>query len=99
MKKRVTTLNAVLADWDEGKLPNGNPKYFSVMYVKKSGEAVYIKRAVRSGLRADMKANDLKAAQPVDKNGNPIGHIHPIWIHSILFYSGNIVYDPQNLEL
>lgn len=90
--RRVTALNAVLADWDEGKLPDGSKKYFSVGYVKKNGEFVFLARAVRSGLRADMKSHDLKAALPVDKNLNPIGHVHPIWIHSILFYSGNVEY-------
>ena len=31
--KRVTALNAVLADWDEGKLPNGDTKFFSVGFI------------------------------------------------------------------
>ena len=90
--RRVTDLNAVLADWDEGKLPDGNTKFFSVAYIKKNGEFVYLKRAQRSGLRANMKALDLKAAQPVNQSGNKIGHVHPIWIHSILFYRGLIEY-------
>ena len=91
--KRVTSLNAVLADWDEAILPNGDVKYFSVGYIKKNGEFVYIKRAKRSGLRMNMKKLDMKAAIAVDKQGNTIGHVHPIWIHAILFYRSNVYFN------
>jgi len=91
--KRVTELNAVLADWDEDKYPNGEQKYFSVAYIKKNGEFVYLKRCIKSGLRFSMKNHNMKAAQPVDKNGNAIGHVHPIWIHAITIYRGNIIFD------
>ncbi len=89
--KRVTELNAVLADWDEGKLPDGRTKFFSVAFVTKNGEFRFIKRGIRSGLRANMKKNDSKAVQPVDADGTPIDHIYPVWIHSILYYSGNVI--------
>ncbi len=80
----------MLSDWDESKLPNGEDKYFSVCYIKKNGEFVYLKRCKKSGLRFNMKKTDMKGAQPVDKNGFNIGHVHPIWIHSILFYRSNV---------
>lgn len=88
--KRVTKLNAVLADWDETKFPNGLVKYFSVAFISKEGEFRFIKRGKKAGLRMDMKANDMKAVQPVDVDGMEIGHIYPVWIHAILYYSGNI---------
>lgn len=91
--KRITDLNAVLADWDETKLPNGEFKYFSVGYIKKNGEFVYLKRCKKSGLRFSMKDHNMKGALPVDQQGNPSDHVHPIWIHSIMFYRGNVIFD------
>ena len=91
--RRTTDLNAVLADWDEHHYPNGNVKYFSVGYIKKNGEFVYLKRCKKIGLRFSMKDFNMKAAQPVDTQGNAIGHVHPIWIHSIMIYRSNIIFD------
>ncbi|MDF1546414.1 MAG: hypothetical protein P1P88_01240 [Bacteroidales bacterium] len=91
IKRRVTELNAVLADWDEAKLPNGQDKYFSVAFVSKKGEFRFVKRGRKTGLRMHMKDNDMKAVQPVDTDGMDIGHVYPVWIHSIIFYSGNVV--------
>lgn len=90
--KRVTGLNAVLADWDEAKLPNGNKKVITVAFVTKQGEFRYVKQGVKCGLRFNMKATDYKAIQPIDSQGNEIGHVMPVWIHSILFYNGNVNY-------
>lgn len=88
--RRVTELNAVLADWDEDKFPDGRQKFFSVAFISKSGEFRFVKRARKMGLRFNMKANDYKALQPVDKEGIDNGHVYPVWIHAILFYSGNV---------
>ena len=91
--KRVTELNAVLADWDEKELPDKSIKTFSVKFVDKSGKVRYIKRGRKIGLRFSMKDNDMKAVQPVDRHGNDIGHVYPVWIHAIQYYSGNIIYN------
>lgn len=88
--RRTTELNAVLSDWDELKMPDGRFKVFSVGYVGKNGEYRFVKRGIKAGLRFSMKDYDMKAVQPVDKNCEPFGHVTPIWIHSIIFYSGNI---------
>ncbi len=91
--RRVTELNAVLADWDETKLPDGSDKFFSVGFITKTGEFIYIKRGKKRGLRFSMKEYDYKAVQPVDKNGNETGHVYPVWIHSIVLYIGNIYFN------
>lgn len=90
IKRRVTELNAVLSDWDERKFPDGKQKVFSVGFVSKNGEFRFIKRGIKVGLKFSMKDNDMKAVQPVDTDNIEIGHVYPVWIHSILFYSGNI---------
>jgi hypothetical protein len=91
--RRVTELNAVLADWDEAKLPDGSIKTFSVGFVSKKSEYRFIKRGIKSGLRFSMKDTDMKGVQPVDKNGEEFGHVYPVWIHSIIFYSGNVIFN------
>lgn len=90
IKRRVTELNAVLADWDEEKFPDGLQKFFSVAFVSKKGEFRFVKRGRKVGLKFSMKDFDMKAVQPVSKDGQDIGHVFPVWIHSVLFYSGNI---------
>ena len=90
--KRVTALNAVLGDWDEEKLPNGDIKYISVAFITKKGKFIYIKRGVKAGLKFSMKENDMKAILPVDEKGDKIDHVYPVWIHSIVYYKGNIYY-------
>ena len=92
MIKRINEINAVLADWDEDTLPNNRKKVFSVGFVTKSGEFRFVRRGIKSGLRFNMKDTDYKAVQPVDNAGNEIGHVTPVWIHSIMFYSGNIIF-------
>ena len=91
--RRVTELNAALADWDEDRYPDGRQKFFSVGFITREGEFRYIKRAKKAGLKMNMKFWDMKALQPVSKEGENIGHVYPVWIHSILYYSGNVVFN------
>lgn len=88
--RRNTGLNAALADMDEKKLPDGRQKVFSIAFITRKGEYKYIHRAVKSGLRANMKANDLKAVLSVDQEGEAIDHVHPVWIHAIVYYHGTV---------
>ena len=88
--RRISVLNGVLAEMDESFLPNGRKKVFSIRFVEKSGKLTYLPFAISVGLKANMRANDLKAVQPVDKNGNMLenGHVYPIWIHAIVEFNG-----------
>lgn len=96
-QRRNTPLNAALSDWDEKFTPNGKIKIFSVTFITKNGEYIHLPHAYKTGLKSNMKKNDLKAAQPCDSKGNPAGHIYPIWIHSIIFYAGNITFNVKSL--
>ena len=40
------------------------------------------------GLKADMKRNRLRGIQPVDSEGNPIGHIHAVSIDNLREFNG-----------
>jgi hypothetical protein len=90
-QKRNTRLNAVLSEINEKLLPNGKRKVFSIKFVLKTGELVYMHRACAAGLRTNMKANDLKAVVAVNERGEDIGHITPVWIHSIIEFNSNTI--------
>jgi len=92
VRKRNTTLNAVLNEWDEKTLPNGARKYFSVRFINKSGELQYIQRGYACGLPNNIMTKfDYKAVQPVDLKNKEIGHVTPVWIHAIIEFNNNPV--------
>jgi len=81
-------LQVVLADMDEKTLPDGSQKVFSIKFVKMNGELVYVNRAVRCGLKMDMKKNAFRGILRVDKDLKKSGHPTPVKIWNILEYNG-----------
>ena len=67
-----------LREMETREKSNGRAARFSVQFYLKNGELVSFPRAVMRGLKADMKRNRLRGIQPVDSEGNPIGHIHAV---------------------
>jgi hypothetical protein len=67
---------------------SGRAARFSVQFYLKNGELVSFPRAVMRGLKADMKRNRLRGIQPVDSEGNPIGHIHAVSIDNLRQFNG-----------
>ena len=76
--------NLVLKEYDIKETPNGHQTVFSLRFVKKNGELVFIPRAVACGLNMDMKANRMRGVLPVDENGKSIGHPTPVSIDAII---------------
>jgi len=65
----------------------GKPVFFSIKFHLKDGEIVFLPRAVKTGLRMNMKANRYRGVRPVDEKGNPTGHIYPVSIDNILEFN------------
>ena len=80
-----------LREMETREKSNGKASHFSVQFYLKNGEVVSFPRAVVRGLRADMKANRLRGIQPVDSEGNPIGHIHAVSIDNLREFNGKQV--------
>lgn len=81
----------VLREYDIKETPEGKQISFSIKFVKKSGELVFLPRAVATGLPWNMSVNRQRGVIPVDKQGNKIGHIYPVRIDNIIEWNGKRV--------
>jgi hypothetical protein len=83
--------NLALREYDTKETPDGKQVLFSLKFVKKNGEIVFLPRAVACGLSQNMKENRLRGFLPVDKNNDSIGHPTPVNIDSIIEWNGKSV--------
>ena len=89
MEKPVTIRrNLVLKQIDAAEDPLGRKITFSLKFVKKDGELVYMPKAQSCGLKFSMKNNYMRGIQPVDSEGNPAGHPTPVHIDSLIEFNG-----------
>jgi len=85
-------LSEVLAELDEKLTPQGKPKAFSVKFVLKSGELVYLHRAISSGAgKMNMKKHALRGFLPVNRHFEKTGHVYPVSIWHITEFNGKKV--------
>jgi hypothetical protein len=80
--------NLALKEYEIKETPSGKPLYFSVKFVKKNGELVFIPRAVAAGLRFSMSDNRMRGVLPVDNQGNSMGHVTPLHIDGLIEWNG-----------
>jgi len=76
--------NLVLKEYDIKETPLGKQSVFSIRFVKKNGELVFIPRAVACGLNMNLKVNRMRGVLPVDASGKSIGHPTPVNIDAIV---------------
>ena len=74
----------VLQEYDIKETPRGKQTIFSIRFVKKNGELVFIPKAVACGLPFNMKENRMRGILPVDSYGNATGHSTPVHIDAIM---------------
>lgn len=81
-KSMATTIrrNLALKEYDIKETPEGNQVVFSIKFIKKDGELVFVPAAVACGLTANMKKNRLRGIMPVDNKGNRTGDPYPVSI-------------------
>ncbi len=72
---------------DIKETPSGGQVTFSIVFIKKNGERVFLPRAVSSGLPYSMSANRLRGVLPVDSSGDKVGHVYPVNIDLILEFN------------
>jgi imidazole glycerol phosphate synthase subunit HisF len=78
----------VLREYDIKETPEGRQTVFSVRFIKKNGESVFMPIAVACGLTANMKTNRIRGFLPIDAQGNAIGHPTPVSIDAIVEWNG-----------
>jgi len=82
----------VLIEMENKETRGMKPNTFSIQFYQSNGEVVYLLRARSVGLRANMTTNRLRGVQPVDGNGNAIGHVYSMSIDNIRVFNGQRVY-------
>ena len=80
--------NLALKEFELKDSPNGKQVTFSIKFVKKNGELVFIPRAVAAGLRFNIRDNCMRGILPVDADNNASGHVTPVHIDGILEWNG-----------
>jgi hypothetical protein len=80
--------NDALREYDVKETPGGRQVTFSIKFLKKNGEMVFIPKAVAAGLRMNMKENRMRGVIAVDDKGDKIGHVYPVNIDFILEWNG-----------
>jgi hypothetical protein len=83
--------NDALREYDIKETPSGRQVVFSIKFIKKNGELVFLPRAVASGLPYSLKDNRLRGVVPIDEKGNKIGHVYPVSIDLITEWNSKTV--------
>ena len=83
--------NLALKEFETKETPDGRQVVFSIKFVTKKGELIFMPRAVAIGLRFDMKSNRMRGALPVDEHNKATGHATPFNIDGITEWNGKRV--------
>lgn len=84
----VIRRNLMLKEFDIKETLDNKQTVFSIKFIKKNGELVFMPRAVACGLKQNMSENRLRGVLPIDKNGDSIGHPTPVSIDAIVEWNG-----------
>lgn len=69
-----------------------NRVIFSIKFITKKGELIFLPKAVASGLgKMNLKENRYRGVQPVNADGSPSGHPYPVNIDLITEFNGQEV--------
>jgi hypothetical protein len=80
-----------LREYDIKETPSGKQVEFSIKFVTRSGELVFLPRAVATGLPWNVAGARQRGVIPVDASGEKIGHVYPVRIDNILEWNGKTV--------
>ena len=83
--------NLVLKEYEIKETPEGNQVVFSVKFVKKNGERVFMPRAVAAGLRFNMKDSRMRGVLAVDDSNQSTAHVTPVHIDGLIEWNGKKV--------
>ena len=80
--------NLSLKELEAKETPDGKQVAFSIKFVTKNGELVFMPRVVVAGLRFDMKSNRMRGVVPVDAQNKATGHVTPFHIDGLIEFNG-----------
>ncbi len=88
LKIETIRRNLALKEYEIKETPYGKQTVFSIRFVKKNGELVFIPRAVAAGLQFNGKDNRMRGVMPVTGDNNGSGHVTPVHIDGIIEWNG-----------
>ena len=80
--------NLALKEYEIKETPNGKQVTFSIKFVKKNGELVFIPRSVPAGLPFNEKDNRMRGILPIDSENKSSGHVTPVHIDGMIEWNG-----------
>jgi hypothetical protein len=80
-----------LKEYDVKETPSGRQATFSIRFMKKNGELVFLPKAIACGMPFNMWANRMRGVQAVDDQGKATGHPYPVNIDFIIEWNGKKV--------
>jgi len=78
MNQNSIKLNRVLAELDMSIDTDGIQKTFSIRFIKRNGESIFLFRAVKCGLNMNLKKNAMRGVVPVN--------IHLFFYHKFILF-------------
>lgn len=89
----ITTIrrNLALKEYEVKETPEGKQVTFSIKFVTKKGELIFIPRAVAAGLKFNIKEKRMRGVLSVDLQNEAIGHVTPVHIDGIIEWNGKKV--------
>jgi len=83
--------NLALKECEIKVTPDGQQVKFSIKFVTKGGEIIFIPCVIAAGLRFDMKYYCMRGVLPIDSENNASGHVTPVHIDEIIEWNGKKV--------
>lgn len=80
-----------LREMEIKETPGGKLNTFSIKFIKKNGEIVFLPKAISTGLKFNMKSTRYRGVAGVDDQGEFITHIYPVHIDNIIEFNNNNV--------
>ena len=80
-----------LREYDIKETPQGKPVTFSIKFISKSGENIFLPRAIACGLKYNLSLNRHRGVMPVDAKGEKNGHVYPVLIDNVIEWNNNRV--------
>lgn len=91
MKETIKRTDA-LREINRHETSDGSTNIFSIRFILKDGESVYLPNAKSAGLRANMKKNRLVGIEPCTSTGDQVaGHVYPVQIDNIMEFNGKTI--------
>ena len=87
-EKQSIRRSLALKEYEIKETLEGKQITFSIKFVKKNGELVFIPCAIATGLPFNSKDNRMRGILPVDSDNNASGHITPVHIDGIIEWNG-----------